>query len=79
MCHTFVLFLSVYVQFFGHPSNSLAIHILLDLNTYRGVDPLGVSPLFLKKVADIIAQKLSIVFGRLIRLGSFPESWGLLM
>ena len=63
------------MQFFGHPNNSLAIRILLDLNTYRGVDPLGVSPLFLKKVVDIIAQKLRIVFGRLIRLGSFPESW----
>ena len=32
-------------------------------------------PLFLKKVADIIAPKLSIIFQRLIRLGSFPECW----
>ena len=32
-------------------------------------------PLFLKKVGDIIAPKLSIIFSRLIRLGlgSFPE------
>ena len=30
----------------------------LDLDTYGGVDSLGVFPLFLKKVADIIASKL---------------------
>ena len=46
---------------------------LLDLDTYGGVDPLGVFPLFLKMVADIIAPKLSIIFHGLIRLGSFPE------
>ena len=33
-------------------------------------------PLFLKKVAHIIAPKESIMFHRLIRLGSFPECWG---
>ena len=42
--------------------NSLAfrtsdlLRLLLDLDTYGGVDPMGVYPLFLKKVADIIAQ-----------------------
>ena len=40
-----------------------------------GVNPLGVFPLFIKKVVDIIAPKLSIIFIRLIRLGSFPECW----
>ena len=40
---------------------------------YAGVDPLGVFPLFIKKDADIIAPKLSIVFRKLIRLVSFPE------
>ena len=49
--------------------------LLLDLDTYRGVDPLGVFPLFLKKVTDIIALKLSIIFRKLIRLGSFAECW----
>ena len=33
--------------------------LLLDLDTYGGVDPLGVFPLFPKIVADIIAPKLS--------------------
>ena len=47
--------------------------VLLDLDSYGGVDPLGVFPVFLKKIADIIAPKLSIIFRRLISLGSFPE------
>ena len=48
--------------------NSLAfwtpvlLHLLHDLDTYGGVDPLGVFLLFLKMVADIIAPKLSIIF-----------------
>ena len=32
-------------------------------------------PLFLKKVADIIAPKQSAIFHRLIRLGLFLEGW----
>ena len=52
---------------------SVLLRLLLDHDTYRGVDPLDVFPLFLKKVADIICQKLSIIFRKLIRLGSFPE------
>ena len=38
------------------------LHLLLDLDTYSGVDPLGVFPLFLKMVADIIAPKPNKVF-----------------
>ena len=45
--------------------------LLLDPDTYKGVDPLAVLPVFLKKVAGIIAPKLSITL--LIRLGPFPE------
>ena len=61
--------------------NSLAfqtpvlLRLLLDIDTYGGVDPLGVFSLFMKKVADIIAQKLSIIFRGLIRWGSLPECW----
>ena len=54
---------------------SVLLHLLLDLDTYGGFNLLGVFPLFLKKIADIIAPKLSIIFCRLIRLGSFPEFW----
>ena len=53
---------------------SVLLHLLLDLDTYGGVDPLAVFHLFLKKVADNIVPKLSIIFHR-ICLGSFPECW----
>ena len=52
---------------------SVLLRLLLDLDTNGGVDPLGVSSLYLMKVADIIAPKLSIIFCRLILLRSFPE------
>ena len=54
---------------------SIRLHLLLDLDMYEGGDPFRVFPLFLNKVADIIAPKLSIIFRRLIRLQPFPESW----
>ena len=37
-----------------------------------GTDPLGMFPLFLKRTADVLAPRLSVVFRRLLRLGSFP-------
>ena len=55
--------------------NSLAfrsldfLRLLLDLDTYGGVVPLGVFSQFLKMVEDIIAIKLSIIFRGLIRRG----------
>ena len=54
---------------------SVLLRLLLDLDTYDGVDHLGVFPLFLKMVVDIIALKLSIIFRGLISLGSFQECW----
>ena len=42
---------------------------------HLGVDSLPVFPLFLKKVVDIIAPKLSLIFRMLIRLASFPGCW----
>ena len=50
-------------------------HILLDLDPYGGTDPLGMFPLFLKGTADVMAPLLSVVFRRLVRLGSFPACW----
>ena len=67
-----------------HPSTSLITfafrssevkHLLLDLNPYGGTDPLGMFPLFLKRTADLLAPRLSVVFRRLLRLGSFPACW----
>ena len=31
--------------------------------------------LFLKRTADVLAPRLSVVFRRLVRLGSFPACW----
>ena len=64
-----------------HPSPSLTTfafyssevrHLLLDLDPYCGTDPLGMFPLFLKRTAVVMAPRLSVVFRRLVRLGSFP-------
>ena len=63
-----------------HPSPSFATfafrsrevrRLFLDLDPYDGTDPLGMFPLFLKKTAYVMAS-LSVVFQRLVRLGSFP-------
>ena len=64
-----------------HPSPSLITfafrssevkRFLLDLDPYGGTDPLGMFPLFLKKMADVLAPCLSVVFQRVLRLDSFP-------
>ena len=49
--------------------------LLLDLDPYGGTDPLGIFLLFLKRTADVMAPLLSVVFRRLVRLGSFPPCW----
>ena len=48
---------------------------MLDLDPYGGSDPLGMFPLFLKRTADVLAPRLSVVFRRLVCLGSFPTCW----
>ena len=37
--------------------------------------PLGMFPLFLKRIADVMAPHLSVVFWQLISLGSFLACW----
>ena len=44
---------------------------MFDLDPYGGTNPLGICPLFLKRT-DVMAPRLSVVFRRLVRLGSFP-------
>ena len=46
--------------------------LLLDLEPYGDTDPLGMFPFFLN---DVMAPRLSVVFRRLVRLGSFPAFW----
>ena len=48
--------------------------LLLDLDPGGGTDPLGMFPLFLKRT-DVMAPGFSVVFRRLVRLGSFPACW----
>ena len=50
-------------------------NLLLDLDPYGGTDPLGMFPLFLKRTADVMAPRLSVVFRRLVCLCSFPACW----
>ena len=50
-------------------------HLLLDLDPYGGTDPMGMFPLFLKRTADVIAPHLSVMFWRLVHLGSFLACW----
>ena len=49
--------------------------LLLDLDPYGDTDPLGMFPLFLKRTSDVMTPRLSVVFRRLVRLGSFPACW----
>ena len=39
--------------------------LLLDMNSYGGTGPLGKFPLLLKRIADILAPRLAVVFRRL--------------
>ena len=49
--------------------------LLLDLDPYGGTDSLGMYPLFLKITADVMAQRLSVMFSQLVRLGSLTACW----
>ena len=49
--------------------------LLLDLDPYGGTDQLAMFRIFLKRTADVMAACLSVVFRRLVRLGSFPACW----
>ena len=64
-----------------HPSPSLTTfafrsrevkRLLLDLDSYGGIDQLGMFPLFLKKTAVVLAPRLAVVFWQHLCLGSFP-------
>ena len=49
--------------------------LLLDLVSYGGTDPLAMFPLFLKRITEVLAPRLAVVFWRLFRLGSSPVCW----
>ena len=75
---------AVDLQLTCHPSPSLTTfafrlsevrRLLLDLDPSGGTDPLDMFLLFLKRTADVMAPRLSVVFRQLVRLGSFPACW----
>ena len=49
--------------------------LLSDLDPNGDTDPLGNFHLFLKRTVDVMAPRLSAVYQRLFRLGSFPACW----
>ena len=59
---------------FAFRSNEVR-RLMLDLDPYGGSDPLLMFPLFLKRTSDVMAPRLSVLFQRLVRLGSFPACW----
>ena len=75
---------SVDLQLACHPSPRLTSFafrsnevrpLFLDLDPYGGSIPLGMFPPFLKRAADVLTHRFSVVFQRLGRLGSFPACW----
>ena len=57
------------------PSKLVSSYVCFSILICMGLLIIWVFPLFLKKVADIITPKLSIIFCKLIHLGLFPECW----
>ena len=49
--------------------------LLLDLDAYGGAGPDGIFPLFFIKTAQYMAPKVSVLFRKLIRAGSFSLCW----
>ena len=74
---------SVHLPFTYNPSPRLTTfafrssevrHALLDLDPYGCTDSLC-PPYFFNRTAEVLASSLSVVFRRLVRLGSFPAWW----
>ena len=50
-------------------------YLLNDLDSFGGVDPDGIFPLFLKKIAKQISPKIATIFRSLLMNGEFPLCW----
>jgi len=48
---------------------------LSDLDVHKSMGPDGMHPRVLRKLADVIAEPLSIIFERFWRTGEVPEDW----
>ena len=49
--------------------------LLLDMDSYGGIDPFGFFSLFHKTTSGVLATRLSVVFRRFVCLGSFLACW----
>ena len=45
------------------------------MDPYGGTDSLGMFSFFLKRTADVMAPRLSVVFRRVVRQGGFLPCW----
>ena len=52
-------------------------HICTQWHPYGGTDLFSRFPLFLKRAADVLVNRLGVVFRQRLRLGNFPASWKL--
>ena len=50
-------------------------YLLNDLDSFGGIDPNGIFPFFLTKVADQLSPKIATIFRRLLMNGEFPSCW----
>ncbi|KGL81578.1 hypothetical protein N309_03232, partial [Tinamus guttatus] len=48
---------------------------LRNLDTHKSMGPDGMHPRVLRKVAEVIAKLLSVIFERSWRMGEVPEDW----
>ena len=49
--------------------------LLLDLDSYGGIGPVRMYPLFPKRTAGVLAPGLAVIFRRLLCLGGCPVCW----
>ncbi|KFQ20299.1 RNA-directed DNA polymerase from mobile element jockey, partial [Mesitornis unicolor] len=48
---------------------------LSNLDIHKSIGPDGMHPQVLRKLAEVIARPLSIIFGKLWATGEVPEDW----
>ncbi|KAJ7402700.1 hypothetical protein BTVI_83974 [Pitangus sulphuratus] len=55
----------------------IVLDLLLQLDSYKSMDPDGIHPRILKELADVIAKPLLMIFERSWKSGEVPADWEL--